>query len=375
MSLFLDPEAAKRFECAICFEIYKEPVQVGCEEHLFCNQCVKDLISEKGSSFDCPLCRKICGSKSVTRVKFIDRQINDLKVQCPNAIKVQMLYQNESTIGTTALPPNKENNAHSGQKRKRSYDDDNTNNKKRKLNGSGSAMYGCEWKGRYSELNKHRTTCPLEVVICEFCDQSMLQRNLKKHHGECPHFPMQCVECEERAILRINMATHIARFCPMTRIPCSECKEEIQRKNQKLHDENECSEALIECVFHSFGCKEKLKRKDEKKHVLSAAFTHSHLMQVAKKQTKLEQTVKTLKKEKERLTERIIALEKLPARMMDLERKVAQNKNTIHGLPKHIANAKLMYVMNGTEALATYDKDRNIFYPYPMRQRQTFHKQ
>eukprot|EP01083_Nonionella_stella_P101333 287155_1 len=371
MSLFLDPEAAKRFECAICFEIYKEPVQVGCEEHLFCNQCVKDLISEKGSSFDCPLCRKICGSKSVTRVKFIDRQINDLKVQCPNAIKVQMLYQNESTIGTTALPPNKENNAHSGQKRKRSYDDDNTNNKKRKLNGSGSAMYGCEWKGRYSELNKHRTTCPLEVVICEFCDQSMLQRNLKKHHGECPHFPMQCVECEERAILRINMATHIARFCPMTRIPCSECKEEIQRKNQKLHDENECSEALIECVFRTFGCKEKLKRKDEKKHILCAAVTHSHLVQVA-------HTVKTLKKENEDLTTRIIALEKKQIqnerRMRSFELKTIQNKETMDGLPQHYANAKLVYVTNNDDRLVTYDKDTHK-YDFSDNYSKTFHNQ
>eukprot|EP01083_Nonionella_stella_P101335 287157_1 len=375
MSLFLEPAIAKQYECAICFEIYKEPVQVGCEEHVFCHQCVKDLISEKGRSFDCPLCRTKCHSKSITRVKFVDRQINDLKIQCPNAIEMENnTNNNQSTLRrSTRLKAKTENKESSGQKRKRSYDDGNTNIKKRKLNDD--PFNGCEWKGCYSELAQHRTTCPLQIVRCQFCDLAMFQRNLSEHHIECPLFPMQCVECEERAILRINMTTHVARFCPMTRIPCSECKEEIQRKNQKLHDENECSEALIECVFHSFGCKEKLKRKDEKKHVLSAAFTHSHLMQVAKKQTKLEQTVKTLKKEKERLTERIIALEKLPARMMDLERKVAQNKNTIHGLPKHIANAKLMYVMNGTEALATYDKDRNIFYPYPMRQRQTFHKQ
>eukprot|EP01083_Nonionella_stella_P309121 1093453_1 len=87
MSLFLEPEAAKRFECVICFEIYKEPVQIGCEDHIFCNSCIKELILQEGRSFHCPLCRQKCRAKKVARVRFIDRQIADLKVQCPNAIK------------------------------------------------------------------------------------------------------------------------------------------------------------------------------------------------------------------------------------------------------------------------------------------------
>eukprot|EP01083_Nonionella_stella_P142469 440904_1 len=241
MSLFLEPEIAKQYECTICFEIYKEPVQLGCEEHLFCNQCIKTLISENGRSFHCPLCRKKCHSKSVTRVKFIDRQINELKIQCPNAINVPVENtNNKQSISTlrrsTRLKAKKENNECPGRKRKR-YDDGIHQNKKRKLNDDPSN--GCEWKGCYSELAKHRTTCPLQTVRCKFCALSLLQHKLKEHHVECPWVPIACVQCGTSGIRRRRMVSHIALRCPMTRIRCTECKEQIQRKNKKLHDKNE----------------------------------------------------------------------------------------------------------------------------------------
>eukprot|EP01083_Nonionella_stella_P242635 846185_1 len=226
MSLFLEPEAAKRFECVICFEIYKEPVQIGCEDHIFCNSCIKELILQEGRSFHCPLCRQKCRAKKVARVRFIDRQIADLKVQCPNAIK-RTKCENTNNNGSilrrsTRLKQktNQENNVHSGQKRRRSYDaETHNNNKKRKLNDDDE-LYRCEWKGCYSELTKHNTTCPLQVVICQFCNLSMLQRKLKEHHDECPRFPMQCIQCKDTGILRKKMASHIARVCPMTMIRC-----------------------------------------------------------------------------------------------------------------------------------------------------------
>eukprot|EP01083_Nonionella_stella_P305259 1064233_1 len=360
MSLFLEPEAAKRFECVICFEIYKEPVQIGCEDHVFCNPCIKELMSEQGDSFHCPLCRKKCRANKVARVRFIDRQIADLRVQCPNAIKYQNHTNNTRSIRRSKRlkqKRNQENNVRSGQKRRRSYDaETHNNNKKRKLNDDDE-LYRCEWKGCYSELTKHNTTCPLQVVICQFCNLSMLQRKLKEHHDvECPRFPMQCIQCKDTGILRKKMASHIARVCPMTMICCTECKEEVQRKNKKAHKKNECPESLIECVFRSFGCMEKLTRKDEKKHTLNAAFTHQHLMQVAKHQNKLADTVKALKRDNTRLTARIIALEqKQVVNAMSID----ENQRRMDGLPQHFDNAKLVYVSDASGQLATYDRKKN----------------
>eukprot|EP01083_Nonionella_stella_P188533 695144_1 len=356
MSMFLESEAAKRFECVICFEIYKDPVQIGCEEHIFCHECIKELISQEGRSFHCPLCRKKCSPKTVTRVRFIDRQINDLRIQCPNAIKWENTNNNESTLRRSTRLKQK-TNGHSGHKRKRSYDadtDNNSNNKRRKLNDD--PLYRCEWKGCYSELIKHKTACPLQEVCCKFCDLSMLQRELKEHHVECPRFPMQCIQCKDTGILRKKMASHIARVCPMTMIRCTECKEEVQRKNKKAHKKNECPESLIECVFRSFGCMEKLTRKDEKKHTLNAAFTHQHLMQVAKHQNKLADTVKALKRDNTRLTARIIALEqKQVVNAMNID----ENQRRMDGLPQHFDNAKLVYVSDASGQLATYDRKKN----------------
>eukprot|EP01083_Nonionella_stella_P213616 770316_1 len=368
MSMFLESEAAKRFECVICFEIYKDPVQIGCEEHIFCHECIKELISQEGRSFHCPLCRKKCSPKTVTRVRFIDRQINDLRVQCPNAIKWENTNNNESTLRrSTRLKQktNPKNNGHSGHKRKRSYDadtDNNSNNKRRKLNDD--PLYRCEWKGCYSELIKHKTACPLQEVCCKFCDLSLLQFELKEHHVECQRFPMRCTLCKKSGILRKNMKSHVARLCPMTVISCTECKEEIHRKNKKSHQKKECSESLIECAFRNFGCMEKVKRKDEKKHIENAAFTHNHLIQVANNQTKLVNTVNALKKENKRLMQRVIASEKKhalnDARFVNLQREIIQNKKICSGVPRNVNNVKPVYVCTTDNyRLVTYDKEKN----------------
>jgi len=73
----------------------------------------------------------------------------------------------------------------------------------------------------------------------------------------------------------------------------------VQRKiglmSMQQHVEHECPESVIQCSFHRFGCKEKLKRKDELEHIEKAAFTHTHLVKMAKKIGDLQDDVQSLK--------------------------------------------------------------------------------
>eukprot|EP01084_Bolivina_argentea_P116409 206845_1 len=298
MNMFVDPTRAKEYECAFCLDIYTDPVQIGCEDHIFCKQCIDQLISINGHSFRCPLCKVQCTSNDVTRVKFVGRQIGDLKVKCPNTTTNKKFIgsqTNENKLRRSTRLKVKEDTK-IGKKRERTFDNEDNNinhNKRRKLNENINAS--CEWQGSYSELDNHIKKCPLQLVSCEHCSISILRRELNEHYDKCTEFPLQCMACYEEDIARNDMALHISEVCPMTIINCDECKQQIQREDEIFHLENGCPESLIKCAFYKFGCKDKLKRKDEKKHIENAAFTHNHLVQIANHQLKLKNEIKSLK--------------------------------------------------------------------------------
>eukprot|EP00483_Globobulimina_turgida_P005920 UN05930 len=84
---FIDPDAAKEFDCGICLQIVTDPVDIGCiNGHIYCNICIARLILERNSNnqFMCPSCRCICNSESIRKMPFIQRQIKRLKIKCPN---------------------------------------------------------------------------------------------------------------------------------------------------------------------------------------------------------------------------------------------------------------------------------------------------
>eukprot|EP01084_Bolivina_argentea_P116410 206847_1 len=299
---FVDPRRAQEYECAVCMDTYKDPVQIGCQDHIFCKKCIDQLISIKGNSFRCPLCKVQCTSNDVTHVKFVARQIGDLQVKCTNGTTNKKFMdigsQKNENESRKSVRFEEKSAPQIGKKRRRSLnneddneDDDINHNKRRKLNDNES----CQWKGSYSELDNHIKKCPLQLVSCEHCSISILRRELNEHYDTCPEFPLQCFQCDEEHIARNHMALHISEVCPITIISCDECKQGIKRKDKILHLENECPESLIECAFYRFGCKDKLKRKDEKKHIENAAFTHNHLVQIANHQLKLKNEIKSLK--------------------------------------------------------------------------------
>eukprot|EP01083_Nonionella_stella_P081112 223272_1 len=82
--VFLDPEAAKTFECCVCFDLFKDPVIIGCNDHIFCKECITKVVSPDNDLVRCPICRASSKASSIRAVKFIERQIKALLVKCPN---------------------------------------------------------------------------------------------------------------------------------------------------------------------------------------------------------------------------------------------------------------------------------------------------
>eukprot|EP01083_Nonionella_stella_P207596 754006_1 len=80
---FVDVELSESFDCAICYDKIDNAVAV-CDDHIFCALCVNQLIDTSGPIFNCPTCRRKCNQHEIKRVKFIDRQIKNLLIKCPN---------------------------------------------------------------------------------------------------------------------------------------------------------------------------------------------------------------------------------------------------------------------------------------------------
>ena len=84
---WIAPLVAETFECGICLSTIKNAVAI-CESHIFCEQCVALLMYHNGSDITniviCPTCRKPVARSTIKRMVFIDRQIGNLMVKCPN---------------------------------------------------------------------------------------------------------------------------------------------------------------------------------------------------------------------------------------------------------------------------------------------------
>ena len=82
---FVDDTAAGQYDCGICLNKLKNPVYIGCGSHFFCNECILKLLSHSHSGqFPCPNCRRLCDQSQINRIEYIDRQMDQLQVRCPN---------------------------------------------------------------------------------------------------------------------------------------------------------------------------------------------------------------------------------------------------------------------------------------------------
>eukprot|EP01084_Bolivina_argentea_P030715 56866_1 len=249
MAIFVEPQFAKQWECGICSNIMKEPRQFNCDAgDLFCKDCIIKLpeswtVSE-GKCRQCPKCKKNCTIQNeYIKIPYIERQINALKVLCPNSKNTSYISNTNNDSG-----PNEQFSTISDDTKKRKIiviDDDTNDNKRRKLNNEKL----CDWSGIYSDLSQHIIMCPYQSIKCPFdCGNEMLRENVKNHENICPNIRITCPNngCVI-SLKRHLMNKHIKEHCPKTKVTCSLCNKSMIRTSVYAHDKYYCKEAQVDC--------------------------------------------------------------------------------------------------------------------------------
>lgn len=87
---FINPQKASQYRCGICHETAVEATAL-CGSHIFCHSCAQlhEQHNARPNANDirvvlCPICRQETACILIKRMDFIDRQIRQLLVKCPN---------------------------------------------------------------------------------------------------------------------------------------------------------------------------------------------------------------------------------------------------------------------------------------------------
>ena len=254
---------------------------------------------------ECPVCDAKCPPlRQYPRIKFIDREIQNLKVKCKNhqITQKKAKYLAEKKQSQHNMDQDTEfKSILSTNSRKRRLNDDNHNhnNKRQKLNDQEL----CKWVGCYSNLEEHQKKCPLEVIQCKSCTKLILRRDYKNHKENiCPKMKIKCIQCMIE-IKRDLMDEHIERNCRYTEINCKSCGQSIRRYLEARHIEYFCPETFIDCKYKKHGCQEKRKRKYMTRHLEESMVYHLGLVQEGYHE--LENNVNALKDRVEKLEAKI----------------------------------------------------------------------
>ncbi|XP_019622390.1 PREDICTED: TNF receptor-associated factor 6-like [Branchiostoma belcheri] len=203
----------KRFECPVCRQVLRFPVEFQECGHHVCSQCIPELVRTSGA---CPIDNKTISRDQAYPNKSLQLEIAALAVRCPHAVR------------------------------------------------------GCTWRGRYDEHQSHDESCdhatepcpngcgaevqkrflqshvsndcPKRGTACDFCGQNVQQEDEIEHLKVCPKFPMSCPNgCDAKELPREELVYHSARECPKAVIDCPfagvGCAFEAKREHMPVHQE------------------------------------------------------------------------------------------------------------------------------------------
>ena len=221
---FITEPPKSRF-CPICFELLTEPYLSDCGHHVCC-QCRTRLLASNKKK--CPECRQPDVLSSARLNKFLQREINDLKVRCQHHRE------------------------------------------------------GCKWTGEMRDLQSHldpdKRKCGYILLPCSFGCGAKIRRGVMRDHmrNYCPKRQITCQYCSSYSSSYDIVTTKHLQICLQAPVTCpNNCKEVgITRK----HIIDECLLQVISCPFTSAGCTVKLPRNEMEKHEATAVCEHLRLL-------------------------------------------------------------------------------------------------
>jgi hypothetical protein len=158
--IHVDEETLKDFECCICQELYKSPVQHSLCSNLFCKSCL--LVHSPQLNRPCPICRIVLTSGTVIEpAKLVMKLINNFQVQC-NRCATETTLEKLQTHWDYQCPQKCRHHAcpHSepitGLKQLMLHENKECQNSMVRCDKRG---FGCSWYGKLGEKSTHRTEC------------------------------------------------------------------------------------------------------------------------------------------------------------------------------------------------------------------------
>ncbi|XP_074642412.1 TNF receptor-associated factor 4-like [Tubulanus polymorphus] len=213
----------KKYECPVCCQVLRYPVQFEECGHRCCSSCLPELLRVAPR---CPIDQVHVERDKICVDKAFQKETDNLAVQCSNQSQ------------------------------------------------------GCEWEGCLKDLGGHVEECGYSMTSCpNQCGVDFQKRFLDKHmESDCPKRPVECDFCQQ-PILSGDEVDHLNE-CPNFPIPCpNNCGvKDILRSELDNHTKNACPLQNIDCPFAPFGCEKKCLRREIDAHLQTT--TQDHLTTV-----------------------------------------------------------------------------------------------
>ena len=116
-----------------------------------------------------------------------------------------------------------------------------------------------------SEMTDHcEEVCLNRTVKCTHCKEEMLYMEIETHFTVCPEFPLLCLNECIKSIIRKEMDSHIENDCPNTIVLCANgCGSKFKRSKLLIHCEKNCQHRKVNCTH----CKVVLQYKEIDSHL------------------------------------------------------------------------------------------------------------
>ena len=209
--------------CPICRLVQREAHQVICCGKIYCKSCLDELKS-KSDNFNCPSCRNsLKGEHKYFPDKNMIRMTDKLTIYCNNKDKGCQWEGLLKDFEEGHLP-------------KCPY----------QIIGCSN---NCGVNLQHQELDRHLIQCPRRQFTCPFCKTRGEHRNITGDHiTTCPDYILECPNtgCDE-GIKRSQIAKHRTE-CPKEIVSCHHssigCSTKIKREELLSHDKEHVSSHL-----------------------------------------------------------------------------------------------------------------------------------
>ena len=169
-------------------------------------------------------------------------------------------------------------------------------------------LRNCDWRGKLLEGEEHLRECGTFLITCPLECGGVIRRCEMTNHldTDCALREVKCEFCDVTVISR-NLADHL-EICQAHPI-ASECNTEFRRDEVKEHIDTDCELTEIECPYAKYGCKiGKIHRKDLLAHKKEFYIEHQDMIErenclKTNKLELLEEQYEKLKEEKDQFVQ------------------------------------------------------------------------